>query len=173
MLLIDRVTNMTSACGVVENPDAGRERIEKSAFASEGIRVGSDIFREYYYDPVSMTVFDLRPSGRTYTVGDEIPAEGDSYRYPDDFDILAMEAGVCISIRERRVAEIKPIEEYTCEGIPAVDHRGFALKITDKNSAKQFKKELENSAEGMDENFLNKWADFGTYRRIVFRDRLN
>jgi sulfate adenylyltransferase subunit 1 len=173
MLLIDRVSNMTSACGVVENPDVGRERDEKSAFASEGIRVGSDIFREFYYDPVSMTVFDLKPSGRTYTVGDEIPVEGDSYCYPNDFDILALDGGACISIRKRRVAGIKPLVEYTCEGIPAVDHRGFALKTTDKNSAKQFKKELENSAKGMDESFLNKWADFGIYRRIVFRDRLN
>jgi sulfate adenylyltransferase subunit 1 len=173
MLLIDRVSNMTSACGVVENPDVDRERDEKSAFASEDIRVGSDIFREFYYDPVSMTVFDLKPSGRTYTVGDKIPVEGDSYCYPDDFDILALDGGACISIRKRRVAGIKPLAEYTCEGIPAVDHRGFALKITDKNSAKQFKKELENSAKEMDESFLNKWADFGTYRRIVFRDRLN
>ena len=80
LILIDRITNMTSACGVVENPKLDESKDVKCAFVSGNLKANGDIFEEFYYDLESMTVFKVQPSGKTYTIGDEIPVEGESYR---------------------------------------------------------------------------------------------
>jgi sulfate adenylyltransferase subunit 1 len=36
----------------------------------------------------------------------------------------------------------------------------------------QFKSELAAEGDSIAEEFFNKWLDFETYRRIVFKDRL-
>ena len=87
LILIDRITNMTSACGVVETSKVDDSKDLKAAFVYGSYKANGDIFEEFYYNLDSMTINKVRPSGKTYTVGDEIPVNGESYSYPDDFDV--------------------------------------------------------------------------------------
>ena len=114
LILIDRVTNMTSACGVV---DAVSEKVsnaaDRNSFQYGDLKARGDIFEEFYYDTGSLNVLKYRPASRTYTVGDEIPTVGDSYHYPDSFDCIVLRDGVAVKIRDKKITAILPVEEYT------------------------------------------------------------
>ena len=171
LILIDRITNMTSACGVVENPALDESKDVKCAFVSGNLKANGDIFEEFYYDLESMTIFKVQPSGKTYTIGDEIPVEGESYRYPDSFDVVVLRDQVAVQVRDRKITVIQPFADYTYNDVPVINGRGFAVHVSSQTDLDAFKAELASEGSSISENFFNKWVDFETYRKIVFKDQ--
>ena len=171
LILIDRITNMTSACGVVENPELDESKDVKCAFVSGNLKANGDIFEEFYYDLESMTVFKVHPSGNTYTIGDEIPVSGESYKYPDSFDIVVLRDQVAVSVRDKKITAIIPLADYSYQDVPVINGRGFAVHAQSAADIDAFKTELAAEGESISENFFNKWVDFETYRKIVFKDQ--
>ena len=171
LILIDRITNMTSACGVVENPKLDESKDVKCAFVSGNLKANGDIFEEFYYDLESMTVFKVQPSGKTYTIGDEIPVEGESYRYPDSFDVVVLRDQVAVQVRDRKITVIQPLANYTYNDVPVINGRGFAVHVSSQTDLDVFKAELALEGSSISETFFNKWVDFETYRKIVFKDQ--
>ena len=171
LILIDRITNMTSACGVVENPKLDESKDVKCAFVSGNLKANGDIFEEFYYDLESMTVFKVQPSGKTYTIGDEIPVEGESYRYPDSFDVVVLRDQVAVQVRDRKITVIQPLADYTYNDVPVINGRGFAVHVSSQTDLDVFKTELASEGSSISETFFNKWVDFETYRKIVFKDQ--
>lgn len=171
LILIDRITNMTSACGVVENPKLDESKDVKCAFVSGNLKANGDIFEEFYYDLESMTVFKVQPSGKTYTIGDEIPVEGESYRYPDSFDVVVLRDQVAVQVRDRKITVIQLLADYTYNDVPVINGRGFAVHVSSQTNLDVFKAELASEGSSISEIFFNKWVDFETYRKIVFKDQ--
>ena len=61
----------------------------------QGERHGrGEIFEEFFYDTATLSVVKQQPVKQHYTVGDEIPTAGESYHYPDDFDIIILRDSV-------------------------------------------------------------------------------
>ena len=170
LILIDRVTNMTSACGVVESASVDESKDLKCAFVYGNLKAKGDIFEEYFYNIESMTVTKTKPTGKTYTIGDEIPVEGVSYHYPDSFDVIVLRDRVAVEIRDRKITAIKPLQDYEYTGAPVINGRGFELKIADVQQAEAFIQELDALNGELTSAFFNKWAKFETYRSIVFQD---
>ena len=170
LILIDRVTNMTSACGVVESASVDESKDLKCAFVYGNLKAKGDIFEEYFYNIESMTVTKTKPTGKTYTIGDEIPVEGVSYHYPDSFDVIVLRDRVAVEIRDRKITAIKPLKDYEYTGAPVINGRGFGLKIADVQQAEAFIQELDALNGELTSAFFNKWAKFETYRSIVFQD---
>lgn len=56
LILIDRITNMTSACGVVETSKVDDSKDLKAAFVYGSYKANGDIFEEFYYNLDSMTI---------------------------------------------------------------------------------------------------------------------
>ena len=50
LILIDRITNMTSACGVIKNSEVDEETDLKCVFAHGKLKANGDIFEEFYYN---------------------------------------------------------------------------------------------------------------------------
>ena len=171
LILIDRITNMTSACGVVENPKLDESKDVKCAFVSGNLKANGDIFEEFYYDLESMTVFKVQPSGKTYTIGDEIPVAGESYQYPDSFDVVVLRDQVAVQVRDRKITVIQPLADYTYNDVPVINGRGFAVHVSSQTDLDVFKAELASEGSSISEIFFNKWGDFETYRKIVFKDQ--
>jgi len=171
LILIDRITNMTSACGVVENPKLDESKDVKCAFVSGNLKANGDIFEEFYYDLESMTVFKVQPSGKTYTIGDEIPVAGESYQYPDSFDVVVLRDQVAVQVRDRKITVIQPLADYTYNDVPVINGRGFAVHVSSQTDLDVFKAELASEGSSISETFFNKWVDFETYRKIVFKDQ--
>lgn len=170
LILIDRITNMTSACGVVESSEVDESRDLKCAFAYGNLKAKGDIFEEYYYNLESMMITKTRPTGKTYTIGDKIPVEGVSYHYPSSFDVIVLRDSVAVLIRDERIEQIIPLREYVFGGYPVVNGRGFEIQVSDEAQAKAFLAELATFKDGLNSEFFNKWVRFETYRKIVFQD---
>lgn len=167
LILIDRVTNMTSACGVVENVSDREGSEEKASFEYNGIKARGDIFEEFYYNLESLSVLKYRPAGHTYTVGDEIPTEGESYKYPDSFDIIVLRDSVAVKVRDKKITEITPVSEYSYGNVPVINGRGFEVKVSSQEDAESFLKEY--NGENSDGEFFSKWMKFDTYRKVVLQ----
>jgi sulfate adenylyltransferase subunit 1 len=165
LILIDRVTNMTSACGVVEEVSEKENADDKVSFEYNGIKARGDIFEEFYYNLDSLSVLKYRPAGHTYTVGDEIPTVGESYKYPDSFDIIVLRDSVAVKVRDKKITEIIPSSEYKYTNAPLINGRGFEVKVSSQSEAENFLKEYE--ATNGSEEFFATWMSFDTYRKVV------
>ena len=167
LILIDRVSHMTSACGVVESMNTEGE---KPYFEKDDIKTSGYIFEEFYFNLENAFLSKANNTDKTYHVGDKVPVEGDSFKYPDYFDILAVDNNAVILIRNQAVADIIPLSEYQYQGLPVLDERGFALKIRSEADLDNFLYEHAHVTAENRLDFHNKWSKFETYRRIVCTD---
>ena len=127
LILIDRVSNMTSACGVVDSVEEKADDAKKASFVLGSLEARGDIFEEFFYDTSSLNVLKYQPVKETYTKGDTIPVEGESYKYPNSFDIIVLRDSVAVKVRDRKITDIVPTSEYSYGGVPVVNGRGFEL----------------------------------------------
>jgi len=170
LILIDRVTNMTSACGVVEElSEKGGTSADKASFVYGGLTARGDIFEEFYYDTSSLNVLKYQPVKTAYTVGDEIPVSGESYTYPDSFDIIVLRDSVAVKVRDRKITEILPASEYSYSGVPVINGRGFGVNASSDNEVKQFLKEYAETDEKAQSGFFEKWVRFDKYRKVIVK----
>jgi sulfate adenylyltransferase subunit 1 len=167
-ILIDRISNMTSACGVISDSEVDDSKDIKCAFAYGNLKANGDIFEEFYYNLDSMTIQKMKPSGKTYTVGDEIPVCGDSYNYPDYFDVLVFRDKVAVKVRNKIIEDIISIDNYEYTGLPIMNGRGFAVLVDTKDEYDSFYDELKKAGTEPDSDFFNKWVSFEAYRNMVF-----
>lgn len=169
LILIDRVTNMTSACGVVE---AVTEKVtngtEKASFRLNDLTARGDIFEEFYYDTSSLNVLKYQPVNRTYTIGDEIPVSGESYQYPDSFDIIVLRDQVAVRVRDKKITAILPAADYVYDHVPVINGRGFAVLADSNEQVQQFLQEYAATNEADQTAFFAKWVRFDTYRKVIF-----
>lgn len=169
LILIDRVTNMTSACGVVE---AVAEKVtngtEKASFRLNDLTARGDIFEEFYYDTSSLNVLKYQPVNRTYTIGDEIPVSGESYQYPDSFDIIVLRDQVAVRVRDKKITAILPAANYVYDHVPVINGRGFAVLADSNEQVQQFLQEYAVTNEADQTAFFAKWVRFDTYRKVIF-----
>lgn len=169
LILINRVTNMTSACGVVEKvSQKGVAGSEKASFKFENLEARGDIFEEFYYDTTSLNVLKYQPVRETYTVGDEIPTSGDSYSYPDSFDIIVLRDSVAVSVRNKVITAITSVDDYKYSGV-VINGRGFEILADSDEKIKAMLDEYKNLEDINDSEFFAKWVKFNTYRKIVIQ----
>ncbi|MDR3230520.1 MAG: sulfate adenylyltransferase subunit CysN [Synergistaceae bacterium] len=165
VLLIDRVSNATSACGVIET--VGVAAGKTPTFRHGALSADSGIFDEFYCNLTSNAIQRLAPSAKTYGVGDGIPA-GESCRYPENFDVIIPESAVAVSVRGGIVDSMVSLSEYEYSEAPLVDGHGFGINVSSAGDLAAFLAEYANF--GREGGALcNKWLSFGAYRSIVFR----
>ncbi len=171
LILIDRITNMTSACGIVEELNSENDSaLEQAAFYYNELKARGDIFDEFYYNLDSQAISKHKAEERTYTVGDEIPVKGESYHYPDSFDILILRDQVAVKVRDKRIEEIQSIHAYSYSGFPLVNGRGFSIKAASPEKFSDFLREFNASESKNAVDFSNRWISFETYRKIIFNN---
>ena len=168
LILIDRVTHATSACGVVEGLFEKQIAAgEKAAFV-QGERHGrGEIFEEFFYDTATLSVVKQQPVKQHYTVGDEIPTVGETYHYPDDFDIIILRDSVAVKVRGKRIAAVLAAADYRYDNVPVINGRGFEIKVHSDENVKQLLSEYKTAGIEHREEFFRKWAAFDTYRKVV------
>lgn len=171
LILIDRVSNMTSACGVVDSVEEKADDAKKASFVLGSLEARGDIFEEFFYDTSSLNVLKYQPVKETYTKGDTIPVEGESYRYPDSFDIIVLRDSVAVKVRDCKITDIVPTSEYSYGGVPVVNGRGFEVLADSNEKIQQFLSEYSNLKSINDADFFAKWVKFDTYRKIAIQNR--
>lgn len=171
LILIDRVSNMTSACGVVDSVEEKADDAKKASFVLGSLEARGDIFEEFFYDTSSLNVLKYQPVKETYTRGDTIPVEGESYKYPDSFDIIVLRDSVAVKVRNRKITDIVLTSEYSYGGVPVVNGRGFEVLADSNEKIQQFLSEYSNLKSINDADFFAKWVKFDTYRKIAIQNR--
>ena len=171
LILIDRVSNMTSACGVVDSVEEKADDAKKASFVLGSLEARGDIFEEFFYDTSSLNVLKYQPVKETYTKGDTIPVEGQSYKYPDSFDIIVLRDSVAVKVRDRKITDIVLASEYSYGGVPVVNGRGFEVLADSNEKIQQFLSEYSNLKSINDADFFAKWVKFDTYRKIAIQNR--
>lgn len=171
LILIDRVSNMTSACGVVDSVEEKADDAKKASFVLGSLEARGDIFEEFFYDTSSLNVLKYQPVKETYTKDDTIPVEGESYKYPDSFDIIVLRDSVAVKVRDRKITDIVPTSEYSYGGVPVVNGRGFEVLADSNKKIQQFLSEYSNLKSINDADFFAKWVKFDTYRKIAIQNR--
>ena len=171
LILIDRVSNMTSACGVVDSVEHKADDGKKASFFLGSLEARGDIFEEFFYDTSSLNVLKYQPVKETYTKGDTIPVEGESYKYPDSFDIIVLRDSVAVKVRDRKITDIVPTSEYSYGGVPVVNGRGFEVLADSNEKIQQFLSEYSKLDNINDADFFAKWVKFDTYRKIAIQNR--
>ena len=171
LILIDRISNMTSACGVIDTIlDDERSQNDNVSFAYNDIKARGDIFEEFYYNTESLSLSKYKPATHTYTIGDEIPIIGESYEYPKNFDILVLRDWVAVKIQNKKIVNIESIDAYEYTGTPIANGRGFAVNVKSSQELKEFLGEYKNNNDENEAKFLNKWVNFETYRKVIFHN---
>lgn len=168
LILIDRVSHMTSACGVAEKVTAENE---KTTFERDGIRIGGYLFEELYYHLANAYMERAEKKTPVFHVGDEVPLVGKSFEYPQDFDVVSVDADAAVNVRGGRVTAILRLADFSFAGLPIVDERGFALKVSDEQQWEEFYREAKNTGGSKTTaekraDFQNRYFEFGKYRKI-------
>lgn len=171
LILIDRVSNITSACGVVDSVEEKADDAKKASFVLGSLEARGDIFEEFFYDTSSLNVLKYQPVKETYTKGDTIPVEGESYKYPDSFDIIVLRDSVAVKVRDRKITDIVPTSDYSYGGVPVVNGRGFEVLADSNEKIQQFLSEYSKLDNINDADFFAKWVKFDTYRKIAIQNR--
>ena len=163
LILIDRISNMTAACGVVEK--LVNEEDTGVRISGGDITARVNVFDEFFFNEKHDAIENVGVEEKEYEVGNSFPVKGESYEYPNYFDILAVDSGAYVQIRDDRVAEVGAIENYRYTGLPVVNANGFAVGISSQKDFENFLKDRKS----MDRQEFNaKWLTFETYRRIIF-----
>lgn len=167
LILIDRVTNMTSACGViVDVHDTNTDH----TFVYGALKGRGDIFEDFFYSMESLNITKAKPPFTQYTIGDTIPIKGETYSYPKSFDILILRDAIAVEIREKKVKSIKPLQEYVYTGQPLVNGRGFSIDVHTKGEYRDFIKDYTHIKPQGDATLFDRWLHFDTYRMIKFHN---
>lgn len=164
LILIDRLSNMTSACGVVEEIiEADDENC--AIITGNGVKAKTYLFDEFFYNENSLSVDNRSGESKHLKIGDSIQLKGESYDYPAYFDILAIDSSAAVEIRNGVITDIKPIEDYQYIGLPVVNGKGFSINIHSKEDADKFFDDIKTLKK---QQLCEKWMKFETYRRIIF-----
>lgn len=169
LILIDRVSNMTSACGVVDSVEEKADDAKKASFVLGSLEARGDIFEEFFYDTSSLNVLKYQPVKETYTKGDTIPVEGESYKYPDSFDIIVLRDSVAVKVRDRKITDIVPTSEYSYGGVPVVNGRGFEVLADSNEKIQQFLSEYSKLDNINDADFLQSGLSLIHTEKLQFK----
>ena len=166
LILIDRLSHQTAAAGVVENMKVSEEI---PYFQKDDIVIKNGyIFEEMYFDLKNARLSKSEENKKTYFVDDKITGKGDSFEYPEYFDIISVEDGAAVLVRNYKIFDIIKLSDYHYTGLPLVDTGGCALNINKKQDMQDFLEDWQKNKNISE--IHNKWAKFETYRRVVSAD---
>ena len=146
----------------------------KGVFKKYDIEVKTKIFDEVYYDIEKETIEKKSIHDKVYVVGDILPLVGESYSYPDYFDIISFSEHVVVQIRNAKIHDITPLNEYHYEGYPLVNEQGLALKVkTNEDAINALQQYFTSQQNDTLVAYTNKWINFSTYRTLHFNKKID
>ena len=132
LILIDRVSHATAACGVIESVGDQKKDGVYLRDGSEQLKI--NLFDRFYYYPDIHTILRHSPSPAVYAKGDALPLQSEAFDYPADFD-LAADSGFA-NIRGGAFAGFGPRGPK----LPLLDANGIELKAKPPRSFDQYRR---------------------------------
>ena len=158
-----------SGGGIISGVAESTSVIE-TTFSKDKLKLTINCFDEYYFDIKALAIKKEFIKATQYKIGDNVPFLGSSYEYTKDFDVIALNAGLASKIRNGKLIDVIPVENYSYESIVIINEKGFGIKLTSQNDLVSYKNEYNKV---MNEKFANKWLEFTKYRTIRFSDSVD
>ena len=136
-------------------------------FVAGALTARCEVFEEYYYDVRDMIVSKTGPKrAPLYGPGDGVPLLGDSYSYPESFDIVVFRDKVAVRIRNGLVADLLPLDRYEFDGHPVVNGRGFGVLVSSGEDWARARDDYASLTSDNEALLAGRWLDFNAFRRI-------
>jgi bifunctional enzyme CysN/CysC/sulfate adenylyltransferase subunit 1 len=155
--------------GMISNMSEKKQVV--SRLIKDNMEMMTACFDEYYFIISESIVKPIPENAGTFKIGELLPIRGDTYEFPETFNIIDLHYKMVGKIREGRLYDIERIDEYVYDGISSVNMMGYGIKL---NTAKDFDdfKEHFTSFSLMERDklavFANKWFDILKYRGIKY-----
>lgn len=159
-----------SGGGIISGLEKLRRVVGK--FVKDTWEIEANCFDEYYMIVPDGVIKKFTVNPRVYKIGDAVPIAGETYSYPQDFDVVDLPNKLVIKIRESRLNNLIRIEEYAYEPVAVLNQQGFSVKIRSQGdflSVKNDFAELSIYDSSWQAAFANQWFDITKYRTIRFK----
>lgn len=137
-------------------------------FEKGELRAGCELLDEYFYTYEKLNVNKVAAPDKTYMEGDRIALAGESYAYPEFFDILILKDNLAVKIRHGIVEDIISVDDYEYIGLPVVNGRGYELLIRSQEDLSAYRTDNSVLDAVSEMAILNRWLKPESYRRIRF-----
>ncbi|ACM60294.1 sulfate adenylyltransferase subunit 1 [Caldicellulosiruptor bescii] len=144
---------------------------EATKFVKDDKEMIVHCFDEYYYSLSEGLIRKHPKYKRTFKVGDAVPIDGETYSYPESFDVIDINGKLVAKIRKGQLSDLVNIDQYIYSKLPIITADGFYLKVNSIDEFEDFKNELVQLQKN--DNFLlamfaNKWYDISANRNFKF-----
>ncbi|MDQ2085453.1 GTP-binding protein [Herbivorax sp. ANBcel31] len=143
-----------------------KEKHNISIFIKDGTEVSVKSFDQYYFVIKEGIIKPVSTSTGVYNLGDSLPVKGETYSFPEDFNILDLHLGKIIKVRNAKFYDMLDIEQYSYDEIPLINSLGAGINILSDSDILKFRqdyRELEKT------DFANKWFDLLKYRKVKYK----
>ncbi|HHV73501.1 MAG TPA: sulfate adenylyltransferase [Thermoanaerobacterium sp.] len=137
-------------------------------FVKGNVELPITCFDEYYYLIPSNEIKKVAVERKPYKIGDDLPVNGDTYYYPDNFDVIDLNIELSALIRNGKLIDLINLNEYKYEGYPVYSSDGFLVKVKNQDDFINFKNDFKESKYDL-VDFANKWYDPIANKRIVYK----
>lgn len=137
-------------------------------FVKGNVELPITCFDEYYYLIPYNEIKKVAAERKSYKIGDDLPINGDTYCYPNDFDVVDLNNELSALIRDGKLVDLINLNDYKYEGYPVYSSDGFLAKVKNQDDFINFKNDFKESKFDL-VDFANKWYDPLANKRIVYK----
>ena len=144
---------------------------EATKFVKDDKEMIVHCFDEYYYSLSEGLIRKHSKYKRIFKVGDAVPIEGETYSYPESFDVIDINGKLVAKVRKGQLSDLVDIDQYIYSELPIITADGFYLKVNSIDEFKDFKNELVQLQKNDNFHlamFANKWYDISANRSFKF-----
>jgi hypothetical protein len=152
--------------GIIISGESGSET--SRLFSGNGISLDCDIFREFYFNLEGWDSGNREPHCESYAIGDGIPLKGESYGYPEDFDVILAAGDAAVIVRDGKLSDIRRLGEYKFGFMPVIDGHGFAINAINESELSSYLEDFRKLDAQNEKKFFERWLRFGQYRTMIF-----
>lgn len=158
-----------SGGGIVSGREQGVQTASKLAGNHSEITI--NCFDEYYFILSAGSLLRAASKPHTFENGNVVPVTGNTYQYPENFDIVDFKSRLAARIRKSRLDAIVGFDTYIFDSVPLIDTNGAYIKVDNQEAftilINEYAKTGYNAGNRL-AAFANKWMDFMRYRQIKF-----
>ncbi|WKV09260.1 GTP-binding protein [Thermoanaerobacterium sp. CMT5567-10] len=137
-------------------------------FVKGNVELPITCFDEYYYLIPYNEIKKVAVERKSYKIGDKLPINGDTYYYPDNFDVIDLNNELSALIRDGKLVDLINLNDYKYEGYPVYSSDGFLARVKNQDDFINFKNDFKESKYDL-VDFANKWYDPIANKRIVYK----
>lgn len=159
-----------SGGGIIAGVEA--QKLQGVTLEKQGVQLALRCFEEYYFTVPRGEFIRAEAASKAYRLGEVLPTTGETYRFPEDFDIIDLPEKLAVKVRGGKLEDLLELNEYSYEQIPAINAAGAHIQIGSREDFESFRKEFEGLGDSEVEKqvaFANRWLDLLKFRQVKYR----